>query len=461
MSGFMHSPITRLSTCPASSTFPVLPSSSRAIITSPTAHATAATLSSSPTTTLTATTRRHHREAPSISRIITSSTAAPLSSSTSTSTASEQLPILRAKTVPTRVLSPAEAIDALYATQHSRQRACYGAFYNSELGGIITDPALMFIHIDDHMVHRGHSVFDTAIITNGYMYQLDQHLERFFSSAAKAGIPLPKDTSKDQMRRIILETAAASCKQQAYVRYFLSAGRGGFGLSSAECLGSSFYVMVYSLDHQEQEHPDDTWADTYVTRQELDKHGQEDYLKGWKVKTSPVPQKPPFFSRLKSTNYLPNALAVIDAEADGFHQGIFVDNANGCIISEGPNMNIAVVLKDGTFVTPPFKNALAGLTMRRILELMPQAVQQGITEVKSVEQRDITVEEAKQAAEVMLVGSSLPVMPVVQWDNAVIADGRPGVTSLLLRTLMIRDMQYKEGSDQHVEIPYGRRFGAL
>jgi hypothetical protein len=45
-----------------------------------------------------------------------------------------------------------------------------------------------------------------------------------------------------------------------------------------------------------------------------------EYLTGWKVKTSPVPIKPPYFTRVKSNNYLPNVLNVMDAEAEGFHQ---------------------------------------------------------------------------------------------------------------------------------------------
>ena len=39
------------------------------------------------------------------------------------------------------------------------------AFYSSDLGGIVTHPALMLVAIDDHMVHRGHAVFDTAHLT--------------------------------------------------------------------------------------------------------------------------------------------------------------------------------------------------------------------------------------------------------------------------------------------------------
>ena len=42
----------------------------------------------------------------------------------------------------------------------------------------------------------------------GYLYQLDDHLDRFYTSAAKAALvpPFPRP----QLRRIILETAAAS-----------------------------------------------------------------------------------------------------------------------------------------------------------------------------------------------------------------------------------------------------------
>ena len=39
------------------------------------------------------------------------------------------------------------------------------AFYSSRLGGITTDPALMVVPMDDHLVHRGHAVFDTATMT--------------------------------------------------------------------------------------------------------------------------------------------------------------------------------------------------------------------------------------------------------------------------------------------------------
>lgn len=41
------------------------------------------------------------------------------------------------------------------------------AMYSSVFGGITTDTAAMVIPMDDHMVHRGHGVFDTAAIMDG------------------------------------------------------------------------------------------------------------------------------------------------------------------------------------------------------------------------------------------------------------------------------------------------------
>lgn len=79
------------------------------------------------------------------------------------------------------------------------------------------------------------------------------------------------------------------------MRYWLGAGRGGFGISPLECLQTSFYCMVY-------------------------KAPPLDPTKGWTVKTSPVPIKDPYFATLKSTNYLPNALVALDAQLEGFDQ---------------------------------------------------------------------------------------------------------------------------------------------
>src|ERR671914_790013 len=118
-----------------------------------------------------------------------------------------------------------EAGQRLLSAAHEKASDFY-AMYSSVLGGIVTDPAFMVLPLDDHMVHRGHGVFDTATLANGMLYQLDQHLERLLFSAEMARIPLP--FPKGKLRQIILDTAAASGQREASVRYWLSAGPGGF-----------------------------------------------------------------------------------------------------------------------------------------------------------------------------------------------------------------------------------------
>ena len=107
----------------------------------------------------------------------------------------------------TPVFTSEEAIAKLRQAVHGRAANFY-AMYSSILGGIITDPALMVVPLDDHMVHRGHGVFDTATLTDGMLYQLDPHLDRLIKSASGARIPLP--VSGERLRQIILETGAAS-----------------------------------------------------------------------------------------------------------------------------------------------------------------------------------------------------------------------------------------------------------
>lgn len=64
-----------------------------------------------------------------------------------------------------------KAIERLRATRaNHKSKQQFLAMYSSIFGGITTDPAAMVIPMDDHMVHRGHGVFDTAAIFDGLVY---------------------------------------------------------------------------------------------------------------------------------------------------------------------------------------------------------------------------------------------------------------------------------------------------
>lgn len=124
-----------------------------------------------------------------------------------------------------RVLHAHEAVRALGHSIPPKTRYNLLAFYSSVLGGIVTDPALMVLPIDEHMVHRGHAVFDTANVTaGGRVYGLEMHLDRLLRSAGLARIK-PAFT-KEELREIVLATVAAAQEREGiFVRFWMSAGK--------------------------------------------------------------------------------------------------------------------------------------------------------------------------------------------------------------------------------------------
>jgi 4-amino-4-deoxychorismate lyase len=323
----------------------------------------------------------------------------------------------------TSLLSTDNALARLRQSVHAKAGNFY-SMYSSVLGGIVTDPALMVLPLDDHMVHRGHAVFDTATLTHGMLYQLDPHLDRFLRSAELARIPLP--FPRENLRQIILDTAAASGHLEGSVRYWISAGTGGYGLGPAECTGSSFYVIVFKQE---------AYPESY-------------YSEGIKVVTSQIPIKPPLFARIKSTNYLPNVLVVLEAKDRGADNGVFLDQRG--MVAESSNMNVAFVTKDRVFRHPPFEAILSGITIQRVLQFAERLVRQG--DLKEIRLSDIPVDEARQAVEMMLIGSSIKVAPVVLWDDQPIGDGRPGPITKQLLEMWNEDT--KSAADQLVAVPY-------
>ncbi|MDP2053572.1 MAG: aminotransferase class IV [Acidobacteriota bacterium] len=322
------------------------------------------------------------------------------------------------------LLLGAEAILTGLRALRERQPVSYTAFYSSQLGGVVTDPALMVIPFDDHMVHRGHGIFDTAGIVNGRIYDLEAHLDRFVRSAGHSNLPLYG--SREQMRDIIIKTTALSGRRDGSIRYWLSSGPGSLELGPAAGAEPGFFVMIFGgLAYPER------WT-----------------TEGLKVMTTTLPIKPPLYAITKSTNYLPNVLMQMEAKKAGLDNGVFLDGSGN--VGESSNMNVAFVTADGVFRHPKFDHILSGCTSLRLLELAPALVAQGL--LGGVEVCDIPVAEARAAREMMLIGSSIKVASIVEWDGARIGDGRPGPIAKALLALLETDMG--SGGDRLIEVPY-------
>jgi 4-amino-4-deoxychorismate lyase len=305
----------------------------------------------------------------------------------------------------------------------TRQPVKFSAFYSNQLGGIVTDPALMVIPFDDHMVHRGHGIFDTAAIVSGRIYDLEAHLDRFLGSAERSKLKL--FGSREEMRQIIIRTTAVSGLRDGAIRYWLSSGPGSLELSPAAGAEPGFFVMIFG-------------GLSYPARW---------YTEGLRVMTTTYPIKPPLYAITKATNYLPNVLMQMEAKEAGLDNGVFIDDAG--FVGESSNMNVAFVTQDGVLRHPKFERVLPGCTSLRLLDLARSLVGRGV--VAGVEVCDIPVADARAAREMLLLGSSVKVAPIVEWDGQPIGSGKPGPIAKALLDLMEEDMR---SGDRLIEVPY-------
>lgn len=315
---------------------------------------------------------------------------------------------------------------SVYEAASSRTPAALGssvrAMYSSSLGGIVTDPALMQVPVDDHAWHRGHAVFDTCSVRDGRAYCLDMHIDRLLSSAALSRID-PAPFCAESLKSVVLRTlAVAGRRDDVFCRYWLTAGRGDFAVSPRGCVGGAgFYVVVH-----------DEWP------RESDGAVSESVVS--------TPLKPKLLANMKSNNYMINALTAMAAEDQGGKLGIQLDEDG--YLREASISCVAIVDGNGALRTPQFDSILASTTVRRTLDYARVLVGRGV--LSAVEQRDVHVDEMRSAREVILLGGH-HVTAVGALDGNVIGDGRRGPVCKALQELNEADMENPDFLD---EIPF-------
>jgi 4-amino-4-deoxychorismate lyase len=289
----------------------------------------------------------------------------------------------------------------------------YYAFYSSWYGGIVKNPQLMLLPIDDHIVHRGDGVFETMKAVARAVYLMDEHLHRLFRSSKS--IALQASLDYDQLKAIILETLIVADQEDAIIRIYLSRGPGNFSVNPYDAIGPQLYVVIAQLIPPTP----------------------EKYERGVTVGESTIPIKPTWMAQIKSCNYLPNVLMKKEAVDRGMDFVIGVDHQGH--ITESATENIMIVDQKGTIVHPTLDSILSGTTMVRACEL---AREHGL----ATEVRAISLAELHDANEVMIAGTSLNILPVVAFEGDPIASGQPGPVAKQLNEWMLHDIAKGEHS---------------
>jgi branched-subunit amino acid aminotransferase/4-amino-4-deoxychorismate lyase len=284
-------------------------------------------------------------------------------------------------------------------TNRPEYQANYYAMYSSLWDAITTEPNLMTVPVDDHMVHRGDGLFETCKCVDGSVYNLDAHLARLEGGAKAIALKMP--WSRAEIQKIIGDVVRAGGHRDALVRIFVSRGPGGHSANPYECPKPLLMVLSIRLPEPFMEmHPE-----------------------GAKVGLSSVPNKEGFFAQVKSVNYLPNVLMKKQAVDAGMDFMLGFDK-NGHM-TELPTENFGIVAANRVLRVPRPDHILLGTTMQRVLALAREKlVPAGV--LAGVEEADVPRAELEQAAEMLVFGTTPHVTAVTEFAGRPVGDGQPG-----------------------------------
>lgn len=280
------------------------------------------------------------------------------------------------------------------------------AFYEHRVGAVCKDPALMLMPWDDHLVHRGDGVFETAKWVEGKVYQLDEHLARMGRSGKAIGLEPP--CPWQQVRAIVLAVGRAAGARNGLYRMLLGRGPGGFGLDPAECPQPSLYIAAYQYAPKPAHF----------------------YEKGVTAFRTSIPAKQSYLATIKSIDYLPNVLMKKEALARGKDFPVCFDEKG--YLAEGATENIALVDAHGDIVVPELDNALSGTTLLRALELSRGEFKHRY--------RRISEQDIAQASEMLVLGTTSQCLAIVEYNGAPVGGGRPGPVGKRLLELLKKDV---------------------
>lgn len=309
------------------------------------------------------------------------------------------------------VISEAEAINRLKALPRPWAGGYY-ALYTSWLDGIVREPWLMSVPIDDHAFHRGDGVFEMSKCVGGRVYQFDRHLERLAASAQAIQLALPTDLGT--LKRLGVAVIKATGHPDCALRVYITRGPGGFTTNPRECPEAGVYVIA----------------------SELHTPSPQAFASGVRIGVSSVPSKSGFYASVKSCNYLPNVLLKTESVRRGWDYAIGLDEDGN--LAEGSTENVGLVDRQGRLLLPPPDHILEGTTARRAKELARSMVEEGL--LKAVENRTLTIDDLRAASEVMLFGTTLDVLPVTRLEDQPLGGGQVGPVARELLARMRRDL---------------------
>ncbi|RDC65555.1 aminotransferase class IV [Adhaeribacter pallidiroseus] len=245
-----------------------------------------------------------------------------------------------------------------------------------------------FLHISDLAVQRGYGIFDFFKIINGIPLFLDDYLARFYESARLMHLPVL--LTPDELKKVLYRLMAQNQIPQSGIKMVLTGG--------------------YSEDGYTPAAPN-----LLITQQPITLLTAAQVQQGIQVITYSYIRD---LAEAKTINYSTGIRLQPHMRAQGAQDILYHQNG---IITECPRSNLFIVTHDNQVITPK-KDVLKGITRKNVLEVAHQkyATVEGV----------VTLTDLAQAKEAFTTSTTKQILPVVQVDDQVIGNGKPGTVTL-------------------------------
>ena len=256
------------------------------------------------------------------------------------------------------------------------------------------------LHVSDHVVHYGSSVFEGIrayeLPDGPAVFCLDQHVTRLQTSCRIYRMDIPY--SGEGIRQAILDTIRANEHRSCYIRPVLWRGGFTFNLDGRSC---PTHVSIITVE-----------MGKYLGPEALEK-GVDVGVVSWQRM---APNTYPAAAKIGG-QYVNSQFITMEAVDHGYTEGIALD-VNGWV-SEGCGENVFLVHR-GQILTPPLSaSILDGVTRRCVLKL---AADLGL----EVREEAIPRELLYQADEVFFSGTAVEITPVRSVDGIQVGEGGRG-----------------------------------
>ena len=249
-------------------------------------------------------------------------------------------------------------------------------------------------------------VYEVVYVSRGRLVDEARHLERLERSLGELAIAMPmaRGPLGVVMRQVIAKNRVRD--------------------------GIAYLQVTRGVAPRDHAFPDKTRPALVVTARRMAGPSAAAMEEGVRVVSVPDQRWPR--CDIKSISLLPNVLAKQAAREAGAFEAWQVD-AEGRV-TEGSSTNAWIIDAEGRLRTRQLSRAiLPGITRAAVMDLLAEA---GVEALEA----PFSLDEAKAAREAFLTSTTSFVLPVVQIDDAVVGDGKPGPLSRRLGALYARHM---------------------